>query len=244
MQADVSIRGGSHEQIVILLNGINVSSSKTGHLSFDFPINLSDIERIEVLRGPSALILWYRCFSRGLSTSSPSTAQRTSLYAKATAGMHRLVGAELRGAMTWGKTENSLSLSRRSSAGYRTNTDYEIYNALWQTRLNLPEENKMDLQLGYNEKKFGANSFYSAKYPNQYEHTQRMIASLRGDLGGERLRLLPTIYWDREYDCFELVREDQEIFHCQRISGAVVGGFAFFRSGKHERARRRSGKLG
>jgi len=64
----------------------------------------------------------------------------------------------------------------------------------------------MDLQLGYNEKKFGANSFYSAKYPNQYEHTQRMIASLRGDLGGERLRLLPTIYWDREYDCFELVR--------------------------------------
>ena len=93
--------------------------------------------------------------------------------------------------MTWGKTENSLSLSRRSSAGYRTNTDYEIYNALWQTRLNLPAENKMDLQLGYNEKKFGANSFYSAKYPNQYEHTQRMIASLRGDLGGERLRLLP-----------------------------------------------------
>ncbi len=144
--------------------------------------------------------------SRGLSTSSPSTAQRPPLYAKATAGMHRLVGAELRGAMTWGKTENSLSLSRRSSAGYRTNTDYEIYNALWQTRLNLPAENKMDLQLGYNEKKFGANSFYSAKYPNQYEHTQRMIASLRGDLGGERLRLLPTIYWDREYDCFELVR--------------------------------------
>ena len=205
VQADVSIRGGSHEQIVILLNGVNVSSSKTGHLSFDFPINLSDIERIEVLRGPSALIYGTGAFSGAINIITKHSAE-TSLYAKATAGLHRLVGAELRGAMTWGKTENSLSLSRRSSAGYRTNTDYEIYNALWQTRLNLPEENKMDLQLGYNEKKFGANSFYSAKYPNQYEHTQRMIASLRGDLGGERLRLLPTIYWDREYDCFELVR--------------------------------------
>ena len=192
VQADVSIRGGSHEQIVILLNGINVSSSKSGHLSFDFPINLSDIERIEVLRGPSALIYGTGAFSGAINIITKHSAE-TSLYAKATAGMHRLVGAELRGAMTWGKTENSLSLSRRSSAGYRTNTDYEIYNALWQTRLNLPAENKMDLQLGYNEKKFGANSFYSAKYPNQYEHTQRMMASLRGDLGGEHLRLLPVL---------------------------------------------------
>lgn len=110
VQADVSIRGGSHEQIVILLNGVNVSSSKTGHLSFDFPINLSDIERIEVLRGPSALIYGTGAFSGAINIITKHSAE-TSLYAKATAGMHRLVGAELRGAMTWGKTENSLSLS-------------------------------------------------------------------------------------------------------------------------------------
>ena len=29
--------------------------------------------------------------------------------------------------------------------------------------------------------------------------------------------------------------EDQEILHRQRISGAIVGGFAFFRGGKHKR---------
>ena len=205
VQADVSIRGGSHEQIVVLLNGVNVSSSKTGHLSFDFPVNLSDIERIEILRGPSALIYGTGAFSGAINIITKHSTE-TSLYAKASAGMYRLTGVELRGAKTWGNTENSLSASRRSSAGYRANTDYELYNALWQTRLNLTTEDKLDLQLGYNEKRFGANSFYTTKYPNQYEHTQRMMASLRGNLGAEDWRILPVAYWDREYDRFDLVR--------------------------------------
>ena len=158
VQADISIRGGSHDQTIILLNGINISSSKTGHLSFDFPINLSDIERIEILRGPSALIYGTGAFSGAINIITKHEADK-SLYAKISAGMHRLTGAELRGALALGKTQNSLSLSRRSSAGYRSNTDYEIYNALWQSRLILSEANKMELQLGYSDKQFGVNSF-------------------------------------------------------------------------------------
>ena len=33
MQTDISIRGGSFDQIAILLNGVNVSDPQTGHLS-------------------------------------------------------------------------------------------------------------------------------------------------------------------------------------------------------------------
>ena len=39
IQTDISINGGTHDQIVILLNGVNISSPHTGHLSADFPIN-------------------------------------------------------------------------------------------------------------------------------------------------------------------------------------------------------------
>ena len=45
-QADISIRGGTFDQIAVLLNGINLSNPQTGHYSFDIPVNLSDIERI------------------------------------------------------------------------------------------------------------------------------------------------------------------------------------------------------
>ena len=155
VQADVSIRGGSHEQTLILVNGINTGSSKTGHLSFDFPINLSDIERIEVLRGPAALVYGAGAFSGAINIITKQKAD-SPLYASVSAGMHRLVGAEARTAFDAGKTTNSLSLSRRSSAGYRENTDYQLYNALWQTRLALPSDEKIDLQLGFSDKRFGA----------------------------------------------------------------------------------------
>lgn len=63
VQADISIRGGSFDQNAVLLNGVNLSNSHTGHYSFDIPVNLSDIERIEIIHGPSALIYGASAFS-------------------------------------------------------------------------------------------------------------------------------------------------------------------------------------
>ena len=54
MQTDISMRGGTYNQIAVLLNGIDISDPQTGHNSADFPVNLSDIDHIEVLEGPAA----------------------------------------------------------------------------------------------------------------------------------------------------------------------------------------------
>ena len=54
VQADISLRGGSFDQTAILINGINLTNPHTGHYSFDLPINLSDIERIEIVQGPAS----------------------------------------------------------------------------------------------------------------------------------------------------------------------------------------------
>ena len=55
-QADVTMRGGTQEQIIILLNGINICDPQTGHNTVDLPVQLSDIQRIEVLEGPAGRI--------------------------------------------------------------------------------------------------------------------------------------------------------------------------------------------
>ena len=52
-QTDVGIRGGNFEQVAILLDGINICDPQTGHNSFDFPVDMSDIVHIEVLEGPA-----------------------------------------------------------------------------------------------------------------------------------------------------------------------------------------------
>lgn len=204
VQADISIRGGSFDQNAILLNGVNLTNPHTGHYSFDFPINISDIERIEVLHGPSALIYGSSAFSGGINIITKKKVD-TKAYARVESGMHDLRGIEVRGATQISNTANSLSVGYNSSDGYMDNTDYDIYNLLWQTRVNFRNESKVDLQLGYNDKKYGANSFYTAKFPNQYEQTSTYMGTLKGEFGSN-FKIIPIIYWNRHHDEFQLKR--------------------------------------
>ena len=75
---DVSIRGGNSEQITILLNGINICDAQTGHNSFDFPVDISEIERIEVLEGPAARVYGTSSLLGAINIVT-KTPQKTSL---------------------------------------------------------------------------------------------------------------------------------------------------------------------
>jgi iron complex outermembrane receptor protein len=204
VQADLSIRGGSFDQNAILLNGVNLSNAHTGHYNFDIPINLSDIERIEIIHGPSALVYGVGSFSGGINIITKKKAG-SRLYARMEAGMHALAEAEARTSLQTGMAESSLSAGYSRSNGYIANSDYAIYNALWQTRLHLPNASRLDIQLGYNDKKYGANTFYSARYPNQYEETSTRMGSVKGEFGAA-LKIIPIVYWNRHYDRFELTK--------------------------------------
>ena len=205
VQADISIRGGSYNQTAILLNGINLSNAQTGHYNFDFPVNLSDIERIEIVQGPSALIFGTGAFSGGINIITKKNAD-DKLYAKIESGMHYLKGLEVRGVAQTGIATHTLSAGNNSSKGYAHNTDYNIHNLLWQTRFSLSDNSKIDAQLGYNEKNYGANSFYSAAYPDQYDRTSSYIATIKGE-SGKKLKFIPIIYWSRHYDQFDLIKD-------------------------------------
>lgn len=206
VQADISIRGGSSDQTAVLLNGINISNPQTGHYSLDIPINLSDIERIEILHGPSALVYGSSAFAGGINIITKKEAD-TQAYANVESGMHNLKGIEVRGATKTGIASHSLSVGYNSSDGYIANSDYDLYNVLWQTRFAMQNGSKIDLQLGYNDKKYGANTFYTAAFPNQYEQTSTYMGTLKGEFGSV-LKIIPIIYWNRHHDQFDLIRND------------------------------------
>lgn len=44
VQADISTRGGSFDQTLVLINGINLSDPQTGHHSLNLPLNTSMLE--------------------------------------------------------------------------------------------------------------------------------------------------------------------------------------------------------
>ena len=63
VQTDISINGGTFDQMAIFLNGINLSNPQTGHNAADFPVNLSDIERIEIYEGAAARVFGSAAFN-------------------------------------------------------------------------------------------------------------------------------------------------------------------------------------
>ena len=204
VQADISIRGGSADQTAILLNGVNLSNPHTGHYSFDIPVNLSDIERIEILHGPSALIYGSGAFSGGINIITKKKTD-SEFYSKVEAGAHSLFNTEVRGAADIGQTSNSLSFGYQHSGGYISNSDYNIYNALWQTRLRTGSTSRLDFLAGYNNKSYGASTFYSALYPMQYDRTSEIMGAING-LFGRKLKFIPQLYWSRHYDQFDLIK--------------------------------------
>ncbi|MDR2816905.1 MAG: TonB-dependent receptor plug domain-containing protein, partial [Proteiniphilum sp.] len=89
VQADVSLRGGSFDQTAILLNGVNLTNPHTGHYSFNIPVNLSDIERIEIVQGPSSLVYGAGAFSGGVNIITRKGSDSNG-FAKLEGGMHGL----------------------------------------------------------------------------------------------------------------------------------------------------------
>ncbi|MDR0537391.1 MAG: TonB-dependent receptor [Tannerellaceae bacterium] len=205
VQADISIRGGTFDQNAIILNGINITNAHTGHYNFDIPINLSDIERIEIIHGPAALTCGAGTFTGAINIITDKTTNRP-LYIKAKGGMYGLAGGEIRGSQRTGALTHTLSLGYDRSDGYIHNTDYGIGNALSQTRLQLPKGGKLDLQLGFNAKEYGANAFYSPRFPDQYERTSALLATLKAEIPLHTFKVVPIIYWTRHHDRFELTK--------------------------------------
>ena len=51
VQADISIRGGSPDQTMMLLNGINFTDARTGHQTHSLPIDMDCVSGIELIEG-------------------------------------------------------------------------------------------------------------------------------------------------------------------------------------------------
>ncbi len=206
VQADISIRGGSNEQTLILLNGIPINDPQTGHHNLNIPIDLSAIERIEILHGTGSRIYGPNAFSGAINLITDSKAAHKILVSL-NAGQYGLYQGTVAANYSIGKVTNYLSASTASSDGYTNNTDFKTYNLFYHAGLN-SNIGQFDLQAGYLNKAFGANSFYTAKYPDQFEQTRTQFASLNYATPKLPVKINSSIYWRRNHDRFELFRED------------------------------------
>ena len=205
VQADVSIRGGNFDQTMILLNGVNVSDPQTGHLSLNLPVSIESIERVEILKGPGARVFGPNAFSGAINFITGSK-KNNNLQANVSGGENGFYSLGTNATILTGQLKSYLAISHKSSDGYIDNTDFKSSNVFYQGQLKT-SEGLLDFQLGYTEKEFGANSFYTPKYPNQFESNKTTFASIGYQSKG-KIKISPKLYWRRHQDRFELFRDN------------------------------------
>src|SRR3954452_13835230 len=55
-QSDIVIRGGTFQQVLVIIDGIRINDPNTGHFNSYIPVVPAEIDRIEVLKGASSAI--------------------------------------------------------------------------------------------------------------------------------------------------------------------------------------------
>ena len=268
-QTDVGIRGGTQEQITILLNGINICDPQTGHNTMDLPCNVADIVRIEVLEGPAGRVYGTQSLMGAINivTSLPATTASQGQqdhvqlaleggsfgYLSAAASISHisaLAPSAHQGnhISHFSSLTSHLSTSYTRSDGYsrskggQLNSDYSGVKAFYQGSSQTGDV-RLNWHAGISDRGWGSNTFYSAKYDEQYEKTTKLYTALQGDFrwlmeegrrkkgeGAEReLHLKPALYWNHSRDRFELIRGSEAKVpfnhHRTNVVGLNVNGW-------------------
>jgi iron complex outermembrane receptor protein len=210
IQADISIRGGTFDQTAILLNGINITDPQTGHHNLNIPISFSQIERIEILEGPAARIYGPNAFSGAINIITKANVEK-SIVASYVYGSHNFTDIDIAGSFKTGQFSHTLSLNQKKSEGYINNTDFAVQNIFLHSTAKL-KSGQLDYQVGYLKKDFGANSFYTPRFPEQFEQTKTLLTALRFK-SNSTINLTPSVYWRRHQDRFELFRYDRPAWY-------------------------------
>jgi len=233
MQADISIRGGNFDQTLILLNGVNLSDPQTGHHTLNLPVDLSSIQRIEVLQGPGARVFGPNAFNGvvNIITLDPGMKQ---ISASVSTGRFGLAQASAVASVKTGCLHHYLVIGGIRSDGYTDNTDFKNGNLYYRGILPAGSAS-FDVQAGYIGKAFGANSFYTPKYPDQFEETRSEFVSVKF-LPSGKLNLKPLVYWRRHHDRFELFRDAAPEWystHNYHLTDVVGGSVNWMATGKY-----------
>ncbi len=251
-QTDISIRGGTSEQIIILLNGINICDPQTGHNAMDLPVDLSDIVRIEVIEGPAGRIYGTSSLVGAINivTRSQETGVRRQeitlhteggSYGYANIGGRYSTDSRL---PTPDSFHHSLSANYSRSDGWsrskagKLNTDYSGTKGFYQGQYE-DETMRLNWHLGIADKGWGSSTFWASpkwQADEQYEHTTKWFSAIQGHTKQGPLHLSASLYWNQNRDRYEGYRGQAEKmkynYNRTDVYGVSAGAYFDWQAGR------------
>lgn len=221
-QADLYIRGGSFDQTLLLIDGIKVDDPQTGHHTLNMALPIELIERIEIVKGPSA-----RIFGQNAFTGAINIVTKKSVDGKGSARLSVGSFNQFQGVFTSQFTQDNsdqiVHFSRNSSQGYRYNTDFKNNNFFTKSTFN-KDQQAIVLMGTFMDRSFGANGFYATPSAvDQYERTQASLVSVQTVFASEDWVVTPSVYWKRNQDLYIYIRNNPGVYRNLHLSNKVGG---------------------
>jgi len=210
VQADVSIRGGSFEQTLILIDGIKVSDPQTGHHNLNIPFSINDIERVEILKGQGSRVHGPNAFS-GVINIITKKGNFKEFSLSAIGGQNGYYSTAFSVSYPTDIIKSRFSFNRKQSDGYIHNTDFKNINYSYNGSVDL-RNTVINLLAGYNDKEFGANKFYSTKFPDQWEHTKTTFLNAGVSHTQNNLLFESKFHYRKNKDDYVLIKDRPEIY--------------------------------
>ncbi len=184
VQADLSIRGTTFEQTLVLVNGLRINDPETGHLNLDIPVPLEAIARIDVLHGSGSTVYGSDAIGGAVNliTRPPGL---SSITTKAGFGNLGSEEQHLQADLHLNAVDGQLTGSRDTSNGFYSggsnDRGYHSNAVAAETWLRHSKLGTTDILLAGSDRPYGANLFYGP-YPS-WERTKGWFGSVQQQLG-------------------------------------------------------------
>jgi len=172
VQSDFALRGATFGQTLVLVNGVRLNDSQTGHHNGDIPVPLNQIERIEIVMGPGSSLYGADAFGGTINVITRTTG--SAREATITAGAFGFVSGDASIAGSAGGVREALAVSADRANGFETDRDFRTLDISSQTTFR----DGVQLWVSHLRKDFGAAGFYGPALST--EGTNQTLVSLGG----------------------------------------------------------------
>lgn len=229
LQADISIDGGTFDQSLVLINGVKVSDPQTGHNMMNLPINMDDIDHIEVLRGSASRVYGINALTGAINIVTRNATQTvvsanvfagSSFKDNVSGGKYYNYGIRASGNLVLEGSSHLLSAGQEAGNGYRYNTAFNNQKVYYQGKYALGKTDAIDVMAGYIHNNFGANAFYSSPGDKESEETVKTaLASIAYTTKlAENWVIVPRISYRNNVDDYLYIKQTPDKFHNHHIT--------------------------
>lgn len=168
-QSDISIRGGTFQQVLVILDGLRLNDPNTGHFSAYIPITPAQIDRIEILKGASASVYGSDAVGGVIniitkSFNASGQTKKQVVNAQVSAGEYNLVTVNAGGYLQVGRLSVDAGVLSNNSTGVMLRGERGFfYNTTGSAGLNyrLNDYWNISVRSAYDKRDFAAQNFYT-----------------------------------------------------------------------------------